>query len=522
MAIPFNDSASSLLFHRLTLESNNAEANRSLAKDNSKCTIMKLPPLLPQQQQNILLSKTPNSKRVYQSMSASTSSSSISNKTTTNGSPIINSRSTSKSSLGSTNNSHIINDNLGINTTKTDKEKQYTSQMSPKFYDNDISLSKNLGGTEKNYDLSYYFYQEDHRDISSNTSSFSTATKWSIGGDKVPSKVDVEVSSNNLYRARSLSIGSTISSHFISNISSTNTAFETFNNEQDKNEVENSDDNISENTTIVPTPCKVQHFFKRKTDKGIKKINQVFIEQKKLDISIKDIKREGLKALLYSTVPLGYFLYHLLNEYSSENLFFYLAVDNYQNYNFSSAEERQQVAHKISKSYLTRNSELEVNLEDQISRKVKKALLEQQTDPSESTGNEFDLAKRHVFSLLNVKYYQFRTSSVWNIMESKCNDLNSTNRERSQALVVNLLLSHIKRNNSPSLSKLVHSFCKIYLPTGYESRLSSANIITKEKSCNKNNRSRSKSVSGGEKKSNSNFISNKIDTIFFKTNKINR
>lgn len=97
-----------------------------------------------------------------------------------------------------------------------------------------------------------------------------------------------------------------------------------------------------------------------------------------------------------------------------------MAVDNYQNYNFSSAEERQQVAHKISKSYLTRNSELEVNLEDQISRKVKKALLEQQTDPSESTGNEFDLAKRHVFSLLNVKYYQFRTSSVWNIMESKC------------------------------------------------------------------------------------------------------
>jgi hypothetical protein len=82
--------------------------------------------------------------------------------------------------------------------------------------------------------------------------------------------------------------------------------------------------------------------------------------------------------------------------------------------------EKQQVASKISRSYLTRNSELEVNLEDQISRKVKRALLEQQKRPSASTADEFDLAKRHVFSLLNVSYYRFRTSSVWDIMESKC------------------------------------------------------------------------------------------------------
>lgn len=334
MAIPFSDSASSLLFHRLTLESDDAENNKSLADNNLKYTSAKSLPSISQQQQNTLLSKSPNSKRVYQSLSASTSSSSISNRSVSSGSPVTNSRSTSKSSLSTgntnTNKNHIITGNSGSPAAKTSNIEQYPSPMSPKFYDNDInnentlSLSTNIGdvhsSTEKNYDLSYYFYQEDHRDISSNTSSFSTATKINMGADNVPSKEEVKISSNTLYRARSLSIGSTVSSHFISNISSTTTTFETFGSQEDKNELVNNDDNNSESTTIVPTPCKVQHFFKRKTDKSSKKVNQLFIEQKKLDISIKEIKREGLKALLYSTVPLGYFLYHLLNEYSSENL----------------------------------------------------------------------------------------------------------------------------------------------------------------------------------------------------------
>lgn len=95
-------------------------------------------------------------------------------------------------------------------------------------------------------------------------------------------------------------------------------------------------------------------------------------------------------------------------------------MENYQNYNFSSDTERQQVANKIAKAYLTTNSDLEVNLEDKISRTVKTALLEQQKRPSQSTGKEFESAKRHVFSLLNVSYHRFRSSSIWDIMELKC------------------------------------------------------------------------------------------------------
>lgn len=187
-----------------------------------------------------------------------------------------------------------------------------------------------------------------------------------------------------------------------------------------------------------------------------------------LCVSIKEIKQTGLKLLLKSITPLGYFLYYLLTEYSSENLFFYIAVDSYQNHPFSSQVERCSIASRIASDYLSSSSELEVNLDDRIQRLVQKA-LEQQQSTLISSGHEFDAAKRHVFSLLNSSYHRFRMSSVWAIMESKCNEL--YNSERSQALIVNLLLSYIKHTKNgycQEISKLVHSFCLVHLPAGYQ------------------------------------------------------
>lgn len=64
--------------------------------------------------------------------------------------------------------------------------------------------------------------------------------------------------------------------------------------------VPESSENDQENNNIKDYPI-----FKRKNSDSI---------------SIKDIEQEGLKLLLHSAVPLGYFLYYLLTEYSSENL----------------------------------------------------------------------------------------------------------------------------------------------------------------------------------------------------------
>jgi hypothetical protein len=60
--------------------------------------------------------------------------------------------------------------------------------------------------------------------------------------------------------------------------------------------------------------------YKVKTSKTNRKLNNFFGEAPPLDICVREIRKEGLKALLQSKVPLCYFLYHLLEEFSSENL----------------------------------------------------------------------------------------------------------------------------------------------------------------------------------------------------------
>ncbi|KAI9328007.1 RGS domain-containing protein [Pilaira anomala] len=266
-----------------------------------------------------------------------------------------------------------------------------------------------------NYDISYYF---DPSASSATTAYQKSDSEEEEEDNNINENISINRSNTSLpYRSRSLSIGSTVSTHYMNNSSTAQTTATAFNEYYPPG----TPSTTKTHTTTTTGPIEpIYTTYTDKSDRSNKKAHQFFGEQVKLQVTAKEVRKEGLKALLYSTAPLGYFLYHLLNEYSSENLFFYLAVDNYQNYNFPNHLERQQVANKIAKAYLTRNSELEVNLEDRISRAVKKALLEQQRQPSLSTGNEFDAAKRHVFSLLNVSYHRFRVSSIWDIMEAKC------------------------------------------------------------------------------------------------------
>lgn len=64
----------------------------------------------------------------------------------------------------------------------------------------------------------------------------------------------------------------------------------------------------------------VHTMYKIKTSKSNKKLDNFFGEAAPMDICIQEIRKEGLKAMLQSKVPLCFLLYHLLDEYSSENL----------------------------------------------------------------------------------------------------------------------------------------------------------------------------------------------------------
>lgn len=71
--------------------------------------------------------------------------------------------------------------------------------------------------------------------------------------------------------------------------------------------------------TVLPS-FDVHTLYKIKTTRSSKKLDHFFGEYAPHDICIKEIRKEGLKAILESKAPLCYFLYHLLQEYSSENL----------------------------------------------------------------------------------------------------------------------------------------------------------------------------------------------------------
>ena len=64
----------------------------------------------------------------------------------------------------------------------------------------------------------------------------------------------------------------------------------------------------------------VHKIYKKRVNKSFHKLNCFFGEPTPVDVCICEIKKEGLKAILESKVPLCYFLYYLLDEHSSENL----------------------------------------------------------------------------------------------------------------------------------------------------------------------------------------------------------
>jgi hypothetical protein len=60
--------------------------------------------------------------------------------------------------------------------------------------------------------------------------------------------------------------------------------------------------------------------YRKKKIATAEKLKQFFGQAPPSDICLSEIEREGLKAMLQSKIPLCYFLYHLLQEYSCENL----------------------------------------------------------------------------------------------------------------------------------------------------------------------------------------------------------
>ncbi|KAI7901855.1 RGS domain-containing protein [Cokeromyces recurvatus] len=158
----------------------------------------------------------------------------------------------------------------------------------------------------------------------------------------------------------------------------------------------------------------VHTLYKLKTTRSSKKLDDFFGEYAPHDICIKEIQKEGLKAILQSKTPLCYFLYHLLQEYCSENLFFFIELEQYESFTYTSTSQQMTSAQHIFNTYLTKNSYFEVNLDEKDRRKIIQALGEKDVK------NCFDSAKRAVYSLLESSYMQFQNTDIFQEMIQNC------------------------------------------------------------------------------------------------------
>jgi len=163
-----------------------------------------------------------------------------------------------------------------------------------------------------------------------------------------------------------------------------------------------------------------------------------------------------------------YFLHALLKDHCSENLFFFLDVEQYEAYSFTSEERRCATARHLYGVYLTRRSHLEVNVDDKVRQKIAQE-LESGTPPP----RVFQPAKAAVIALMEGSYTKFKQSPEWAQMVDDlgyCNE-HGENLQKGIALLRNYLRDRPAPFGGTTLKrdKLIHSmveeFCLAFAKT---------------------------------------------------------
>jgi hypothetical protein len=183
--------------------------------------------------------------------------------------------------------------------------------------------------------------------------------------------------------------------------------------------------------------------------RSVRKIAEFFGDTPPMDMSINEISRDGLEAMLRSRVPLCYFLKFLIEEFSSENLFFYLEIENYESFPFTSDSERRAGAIDIYQMYLLQDSGLEVNLSERCRMQVASKIY--QSTSSEDLKHCFDAAKEAVTGLLEDSFMRFQNGPEWQRMEKELRHT-SLYAEPARQQAISRLLCYM----SPSTRAAMH------------------------------------------------------------------
>ncbi|KAI9266073.1 RGS domain-containing protein [Sporodiniella umbellata] len=197
--------------------------------------------------------------------------------------------------------------------------------------------------------------------------------------------------------------------------------------------------NALSSQTIEEPLVDVQKLYKKRVNKSFKKLNHFFGETTPVDVCISEIRKEGLKAVLESKVPLCYFLNYLLEEYSSENLFFYLKVQQFEN----SVSTSLETAQEIYNAFISDDADLEINLDDKVKQRITHQLAEGRFELT-----IFQTAKTSVYSLLETSYVRFLGTQTHQDMVSQCGELTTLYSENATRQAISYLFNYLKQHRS--------------------------------------------------------------------------
>lgn len=225
--------------------------------------------------------------------------------------------------------------------------------------------------------------------------------------------------------------------------------------------------------------------YMERTHKTEKKLSKFFGDKDvPFDITLQEINASGLKAMLQSKVPLCYFLWSLLEDYCSENIFFFLEALEFENCKYSNKEQQQENAVYIYNTYLSKKSCLEINIDEKIYTDTHHFIENMDDNTSkEEVSKCFKNARNAVYQLMEGSYAKFQKSEINKIMKKELghriyneNDkLNAVSKLRDyllkteESIKMNLKedpnnqISLTNAKHNEVISILVHEFTKSIL-----------------------------------------------------------
>ncbi|KAF7722885.1 hypothetical protein EC973_002605 [Apophysomyces ossiformis] len=241
----------------------------------------------------------------------------------------------------------------------------------------------------------------------------------------------------------------------------------------------------SPTSSFTPRDLDTHTLYKIKQPRTLQKLN-MFSGPMRHDICICEIRKQGLQAMLASRVPLCYFLHHLLEKYSCENLFFFLELGQ--------AGISLAKANYIYDTYLSQHGDFELNVEDKLRQEIKAALQAHEVEGC------FDKAKQAVYLLLESSFMQFINTISWGKMEKTCGEQTTQYDHSTRHAAVSELVSYIERQHaavytnqhanafSPSSAKrhervkaLVHEFCRSLVGVEFDYYRADPKVLAKSR-----------------------------------------